>query len=163
MAGIVVSLSLLLLLLGTAVGVAAASGPRRPSWSCARDVFALVVNGWWREEGAARRLRSRGASFSFPMPFQYRLYGEEVEKEGEAAFETAVVVLQQMSRRCPLGSGSGSGRWGCRSAVVAMVVLVLANPEFTTARRFRNARAAAAEEEEDDAVLLPIMDVSVYV
>lgn len=79
MAGIVVSLSLslLLLLLGTAVGVcvgvgvgvAAASGPRRPSWSCARDVFALVVNGW-REEGAARRLCSRGASFSFPMPFQ---------------------------------------------------------------------------------------------
>ena len=87
-----------------------------------------------------------------------------MEKEGEAAFETAVVVLQQMSRRCPLGSGSGSGRRGCRSAaVVATVVLVSANTEFTTARRFRNARAAAAEEEEDDAVLLPIMDESVYV
>lgn len=82
-----------------------------------------------------------------------------MEKEGEVAFETAVVVLQQMSRRCPLGSGSG--RRGCRSAVVATVVLVLANTEFTTARRFRNARAAA--EEGDDAVLLPIMDVLVCV
>lgn len=75
MAGIVVSLSLslVLMLLGTVVGVcvgvAATSGPRRPSLSCARDVFALVVNGWC-EEGAARRLRSRGASFEFPMPFQ---------------------------------------------------------------------------------------------